>query len=129
MVRARRHAYAVRSAQEAVELALKALLLQGGIDPPKWHDVGEALRKEAARFPFLSAAEVEEIASTSRDLRAQRERSMYGDEELELPPGSLFSDKDARSASRAAKRVHDLVRRAFPEGTGTGATGPGDPRA
>ena len=33
-------AYAIRSAQECVELCLKALLISAGVDPPKWHDVG-----------------------------------------------------------------------------------------
>ncbi len=30
----------VREAQEIVELALKGMLRQAGIEPPKWHDVG-----------------------------------------------------------------------------------------
>jgi HEPN domain-containing protein len=29
----------VREAQEIVELALKGMLRQAGVDPPKWHDV------------------------------------------------------------------------------------------
>lgn len=33
----------VREAQEAVELLLKAILRQVGVEPPKWHDVGELL--------------------------------------------------------------------------------------
>jgi HEPN domain-containing protein len=34
----------VREAQELVELALKGMLRQVGIEPPKWHDVGDLLR-------------------------------------------------------------------------------------
>jgi HEPN domain-containing protein len=30
----------IREAQEIVELALKGMLRQIGIEPPKWHDVG-----------------------------------------------------------------------------------------
>ncbi len=41
--------YAVRTAQESVELSLKSLLIFAGIDPPKWHDVGAILFEQAAR--------------------------------------------------------------------------------
>ena len=30
----------VRESQEIVELALKGMLRQAGVEPPKWHDVG-----------------------------------------------------------------------------------------
>lgn len=33
----------VREAQEIVELALKDILRDAGIEPPKWHDVGDIL--------------------------------------------------------------------------------------
>jgi HEPN domain-containing protein len=33
----------VREAQEIVELALKGMLRQIGIEPPKWHDVGQLI--------------------------------------------------------------------------------------
>ena len=35
----------VREAQEIVELALKGMLRQVGIEPPKWHDVGGVLEE------------------------------------------------------------------------------------
>jgi len=41
----------VQEAQELVELALKALLRQAGIEPPKWHDVGGTVREYHGRFP------------------------------------------------------------------------------
>jgi HEPN domain-containing protein len=43
--------YVVRQCQEAVELLLKAALRLAGVEPPKWHDVGPVLRREAGRFP------------------------------------------------------------------------------
>jgi HEPN domain-containing protein len=33
----------IRESQEVVELALKALLREVGVEPPKWHDVGGLL--------------------------------------------------------------------------------------
>lgn len=35
--------YVVRQSQECVELCLKSVLRFVGIEPPKWHDVGEEL--------------------------------------------------------------------------------------
>ena len=42
----------VREAQEIVELALKGILRQMGIEPPKQHDVGDLLRLYASRLPL-----------------------------------------------------------------------------
>ncbi len=41
----------VREAQEIVELALKGMLRQIGIEPPKWHDVGQLILEYKTRFP------------------------------------------------------------------------------
>jgi len=45
------YAYAVRQSQEAVKLSLKATLRLIGIEPPRWHDVGPAIRRYRNRFP------------------------------------------------------------------------------
>jgi HEPN domain-containing protein len=49
----------VREAQEIVELALKGMLRQVGVEPPKWHDVGGFLLEFADRFPELERARLE----------------------------------------------------------------------
>ena len=77
--------FAVRQAQECVELALKAALSFVGLDPPKWHDVGALLQRERRRFPEWFAKDVDLIAYRSRKLADDRERSMYGSAELSLP--------------------------------------------
>lgn len=43
-------AFAYRPCQECVELALKAVLLRAGVDPPKWHDVGDVLVKNLVKM-------------------------------------------------------------------------------
>jgi len=115
------HAYCVRSCQEAVELALKALLLRGGIEPPKWHDVGRILRDNRGRFPSMSDADVDEACFVSAKLRGDRERSMYGDEETQLPPSDLFSRHDADVSLGWARKVLAMVDREV--GGGGGAAG------
>ncbi|RMG00780.1 MAG: HEPN domain-containing protein [Nitrospirae bacterium] len=42
----------IRKAQEIVELSLKGILRQIGIDPPKWHDVGSVLQEYAVMLPM-----------------------------------------------------------------------------
>jgi HEPN domain-containing protein len=104
-IRQEDYAYAIRSAQECVELCLKALLIAVGVDPPKWHDVGSVLLDHARRFPSLDRALLEEMAFISRNLRGDRERSMYGDEALGLSPDRLYSRYDGETAARWAEKI------------------------
>ncbi|MBM4396360.1 MAG: HEPN domain-containing protein [Deltaproteobacteria bacterium] len=82
LVRKRAWSDVVREAQEVVELALKGILRQAGVEPPKWHDVGALLSEHAARLPEAASAHVERLAEASRWLRAERELAFYGDEDL-----------------------------------------------
>ncbi|WP_157633604.1 HEPN domain-containing protein [Thioflavicoccus mobilis] len=50
----------MRKTQELVELALKAMLREVGVDPPTWHDVGPILTKQAGRFPEATRARLPE---------------------------------------------------------------------
>lgn len=86
----------VREAQELVELALKALLRHAGIEPPKWHDVGGIVRDHHARFPSLTADELERVAAASAWLRKEREASLYGD--IDFIPTEQY---DAQAGTRA----------------------------
>ncbi|ADC66547.1 HEPN domain protein [Ferroglobus placidus DSM 10642] len=90
--------YVIRQCQEAVELSLKAALRIVGIEPPKLHDVGPILRKNKDLFPEWFRENVDKMASISRTLRRERETSMYGDEELSLPPEEIYSKEDAKMA-------------------------------
>lgn len=100
--------YVIRLAQECVELSLKALLISAGIDPPKWHDVGGILKDHSSRFPSLDQRAIDEMAFISRSLRGDRERSMYGDDLLHLPPDRLFSRYDAETAKTWAEKVYSI---------------------
>ncbi len=108
-------AYCIRQSQEAVELALKAALRLVGIEPPKAHDVSPILMSERERFPKWFQEIIPEAAGTSRWLRREREPSMYGDEELGLPPTKLYSEAYARKAYLSAKEVLEQVERLFGE--------------
>jgi len=103
------YAYCIRQCQEAVELSLKAALRYVGVEPPKWHDVGPILIENRDRFPDWFQAEIEEIASTSRWLRREREPSMYGDEETGLPPQRIYTRSYAQRALLESRKVVDMV--------------------
>lgn len=102
----------VREAQELVELALKGMLRQVAIDPPKWHDVGPILEEHASRFPPESRAEIPALAEVSRWLRREREFAFYGD--VDFIPTEEYDRDDALRAFQGARLALDAARRLIP---------------
>jgi len=98
-------AFAVRLSQECVELSLKAALYSVGIEPPKWHDVGEIVQRHRGRFPAWFADHIAEFARLSLWPREERELSMYGDEERGIPAQALYDEDDAEAALSGAEQV------------------------
>lgn len=86
----------VREAQEIVELALKGMLRQAGLEPPHWHDVGGLLQQHANRFTAVTPHELERLVETSAWLRKEREFAFYGD--IDFIPTEQY---DAATATRA----------------------------
>ena len=93
----------VRESQEAVELALKGLLRNCGIGPPRLHDVSEVLRAERERLPESVHHHVDRMAAISRDLRRDRELAFYGAEDL--VPSEFYGEEDAHRALEGARFV------------------------
>jgi HEPN domain-containing protein len=104
----------VREAQEIVELALKGMLRQVGIEPPKWHDVSQMLREYRDRFPAQAAAQVERLAEISGWLRKEREFSFYGD--VDFIPTEEYTRADALRAIEDARFVVSVVESVIPVG-------------
>jgi len=86
----------IREAQEIVELALKGMLRQIGIEPPKWHDVGPLILEYRTRFPDKVSPQAERLAEISAWLRKEREFSFYGD--IDFIPTEQYSKDDAQRA-------------------------------
>ncbi len=99
----------VREAQELVELALKAMLRQAGIEPPKWHDVGGTVREYRERFPTVTAEELTRLSSVSAWLRKEREFSFYGD--IDFIPTEQYGRDAASRALDDATFVLGVVTR------------------
>jgi HEPN domain-containing protein len=91
----------VREAQELVELALKAMLREVGVDPPKWHDVGPILMEQAERFPEAIKPKLPELARISHWLRKEREFSFCGD--------VVFIPTEQYSKAGAARAIADAA--------------------
>jgi len=114
------HSDVIRESQEIVELLLKALLRHAGVEPPKWHDVGECLQAHALRIPSLAPADLVRLVAVSSRLGGERSIAFYGDETGGTDFGELYSEEDAREAIAYAGWVLDVVARAC-SGGGTGS--------
>jgi HEPN domain-containing protein len=108
---------AIRFSQEAVELALKALLRSLAADVPKRHDVGPVLVELTAELPTPIRAELPTIVRLSKALADRRALALYGDELEGVPADEIFRSRDEaerflRGARSVVARVAEaLVRR------------------
>lgn len=97
----------VREAQEAVELALEAVLRQAGVEPPKWHDVSGPLLEFADRLS-LSILALSVLFAKLVD-RTGATRQVVG---LTIPrPGAQGPE-----ASRARRKIWPTTSEASPRG-------------
>ncbi len=97
----------VREAQEVVELALKGMLRQVGIEPPKYHDVGPFLLDNKERFSERVVGSLQRLAEISGWLRKEREFSFYGD--IDFIPTERYDLDDAERAIADAVFVVDAA--------------------
>jgi HEPN domain-containing protein len=102
----------IGEAQEIVELALKGMLREVGIEPPKWHDVGSALIEFADRLPEEVRNEVEQLARISSWLRKEREFSFYGD--IDFIPTEEYCRDDALRAIQDATFAYAAAIKVIP---------------
>lgn len=100
----------VYSAQMAVELSVKAVLLSIGIDFPKEHDVSDVLLQLADRGGVRAwfRREIPEISDVMAKLAEQRGLAGYGFEEGIT--ADYFKDY-APEALRSARKVHSDCRK------------------
>lgn len=103
----------VREAQETVELALKGILRQIGVEPPKQHDVGYLILEYRHLLPERIRAMAEDLAGISKWLRKEREFAFYGD--VDFIPTSQYFKTDAEKAIRDARKAVDAAMVTIPE--------------
>ncbi|HSV31776.1 MAG TPA: HEPN domain-containing protein [Atribacteraceae bacterium] len=90
------YADVVREVQETVELLLKGILLQFGLEVPKLHDVGGIFRKHESLFPHAIRMQIARISTISKDLRRDRELAFYGAHDV--VPSEYYTLEDAEKA-------------------------------
>ena len=113
LYRAESWADVVRESQEVVELALKGLLHAASIDPPRLHDVSEALETNRDRLPpALADEDLARLAAASRELRRDRELAFCG--EADITPSEFYRQADADRARESARMVVELARPHIP---------------
>ena len=110
------HDDVVRESQELVELVLKGVLRQAGVDPPKWHDVGQILEENASLLLPAIRAELSRMCQLSAYLRRERELSFYGDDDF--IPSQKYSDKDSLHCLAEVDWLLALIAGSFPKGDG-----------
>lgn len=98
----------VREAQEIVELALKGMLRETGVEPPKWHDVGSLLLEHKRRFEKRVAGRLRRLADSSKWLRRERELSFYGD--IDFIPTEEYTAAEAVRAIEEATFTVETAR-------------------
>ena len=91
----------VRESQEVVELALRALLRQVNIDPPRVHDVGRVVQEYRDTLPTPLREHADRMAAVSKNLRRDREIAFYGSEDL--TPSEFYVQDDAAIARDDAR--------------------------
>lgn len=97
----------VREAQECVELLLKAVLRNLGIEVPKIHDVSDPLEKKKESLPKILQDHLQEILDISRSLREDRELAFYGTEDW--IPTEEYSEQDSLEAISKAEKIYQWV--------------------
>jgi HEPN domain-containing protein len=106
----------VREAQELVELALKGILRQIGVEPPKQHDVGGLIVEFKDRLPPEVGGRAERLAAISKWLRKEREFAFYGD--VDFIPTEEYTRRDAEKALRDARLVVETAEKVIGPETG-----------
>lgn len=98
---------AIRRSQEALELAVKALLRALGIEYPRSHDVSDALLEHWERLPEPIRGRAEDLARLVADLAAVRGPAFYGYEREGIPASRAFT---LSYAERVYGRVKPYVK-------------------
>jgi len=98
----------IREAQEVVELSLKGMLREIGVEPPKWHDVGPLIVEFRKKFPKEVSKSARRLASISKRLRKEREFAFYG--EVDFIPTEEYDLKDAKEAIQDAEFVVKMAK-------------------
>lgn len=94
---------AIRRSQEVVELALKAILCEAGVEYPKIHDVAPILRQViGSKNLSIEVDFLDWLEKISSDLASKRSPAFY--------PEAEYEEAEATDAMNSATKVLDFAR-------------------
>lgn len=112
------NAICVRRTQEALELAVKAVLRRLAIEYPREHDVSEALVTTVAKLPPYLQERITEVKSMVIELARVRGPAFYGYEAEGIPASQAFTAKYATETLGKTRPLVELcVRFAIEQAT------------
>lgn len=100
----------IRRAQEALELALKAVLRALAVEYPREHDVGDALAEVKDRLPGYLAEKMNDIQKILTELARVRGPAFYGYEREGIPARRAFGEEYAMRILGAVREYVGLCR-------------------
>lgn len=101
------YADVVREAQEACELALKALIREAGHAVPMLHDVSKKLKEIKADLPPPVQAKLDRLSEISKNMRRDRELAFYGSEDV--TPSEFYEKSHAEKALKELDEVLECI--------------------
>ncbi|MEM1538282.1 MAG: HEPN domain-containing protein [Candidatus Nezhaarchaeales archaeon] len=99
----------IRRSQEALELAVKALLRALAIEYPRAHDVSDALLRHKDKLPTNISGRAEELAILVSELASIRGPAFYGYEREGIPAGKAFTMKYAEEIHVKVQSYVDVI--------------------
>ena len=104
-------AMTIRRSQEALELAVKALLRAIGIEYPRVHDVSDVLLEHSSKLPENLRNKIDDLAELVAELAAIRGPAFYGYEREGIPASQAFKHGYAREILNKVKYYIDIIKR------------------
>lgn len=105
----------VRRSQEALELAIKAMLRYLAIEYPKEHDVGDVLFEVLEKIPDFLKNRIPRMRELLSELARVRGPAMYGYEREGIPASRAFGKEYAKETLREVKELVELCSRFITE--------------
>ena len=106
-------ATSIRRSQEALEMAVKAMLRALGIEYPRSHDVSDVLIECKNSLPESVKLEVEDLATMVSQLASIRGVALYGYEREGIPASKAFSKEYAEKVFNSVRRYVNLIEEAL----------------
>jgi HEPN domain-containing protein len=105
----------IRRSQEALELAVKALLRSLAIEYPRTHDVSDALLACVDRLPNEIARSVKDLANLVAELASIRGPAFYGYEREGIPASQAFKPEFAQEIYEKVARYLKTINKTLTE--------------